>query len=407
MSFFGKFLLIGLTWTVAVAGGYYAFADSAVTGSFVAIVIVTLGWVVAALLAGGGELGSRAGVEMAAGRERDLIAEFTGLLDQCVGQCAAQFADIEGEVARTQGLLAAAIAELTASFAGMSQLTHEQREIAIGVTGTVAHEDTANVVQFDEFVADTSQVMGQVVDNVVANSKLGMELVEMTDGIAKHAQKVRNILSEIGAIAKQTNLLALNAAIEAARAGEAGRGFAVVADEVRDLSGRTTQFSQQINVLMQSMQASVHQTEQAIQRMAGQDMTFALDSKVRVEEIIHSMERQNVQRSDAIGRLADGSVRVEEQVNRAVTALQFQDMVSQLMDHVVRRVKALEAILVDLGKLGQTLRADAEKSDTGAAITVLRQETARIAVNLGNLTNLTSSNPVGQQALSRGDIELF
>jgi methyl-accepting chemotaxis protein len=407
VSFFGKFLLMGVIWTVTVAAGYYALFDSATGAGFVALVIVALGWVVAALLAGGVELGTQPEVEAATARERELIAEFTGLLDQCVVQCSSQFADIEGEVARTQTLLGDAIAELTASFAGMSELTHQQREIAVQVTGAVANEDTANVMQFDAFVANTSQVMGQVVDNVVANSKLGMELVEMTDGIAKHAQKVRGILSEIGAIAKQTNLLALNAAIEAARAGEAGRGFAVVADEVRDLSGRTTQFSQQINELMEKMQTSVHQTEQAIQRMAGQDMTFALESKVRVEAIIHAMEQQNMQRSEAIGRLANGSARVEEQVNRAVTALQFQDMVSQLMDHVVRRVKALEAVLVDLGNLGRALRADADKSDAGAAITDLRQETGRVAVKLENLANLTSNNPVGQQALSHGDVELF
>jgi methyl-accepting chemotaxis protein len=245
-----------------------------------------------------------------------------------------------------------------------------------------------------------------VVDSVVANSKLGMELVEMTDDIAKHAQKVQGILSEIGAIAKQTNLLALNAAIEAARAGEAGRGFAVVADEVRDLSGRTTQFSQQINALMESMQEAVRHTEHAIQRMSGQDMTFALESKERVEEIIHTMEQQNRERSDAIDRLAGGSAQVADQVNRAVTALQFQDLVSQLMNQILQRLTALQNALGSLGGVARTLRGNAG-GDPGAAAGILHAETGKLAASLDRLANLTSSNPVAQQTLSHGDVELF
>jgi methyl-accepting chemotaxis protein len=108
--------------------------------------------------------------------------------------------------------------------------------------------------------------MQKVVDNVIMNSKLGMELVELTDRISKRAADVESILGEIAGIAKQTNLLALNAAIEAARAGEAGRGFAVVADEVRDLSTRTSQFSQQIAVVMKSMREGVSGAEDAIER---------------------------------------------------------------------------------------------------------------------------------------------
>jgi methyl-accepting chemotaxis protein len=263
VTFFGKFILIGLLWTIVVVGGTYAFADTEKTGAgvWVALIVLAAGWFVAGLLAHGQAPTQAQETGNASGRERELLGEFTGLLDECVQQCSVQFVDIKGDVDRSQALLADAIDKLTGSFAGMSELIREQHDVALGVTGTANDGQGAGAGQFDEFVANTSQVMGEVVESVVGNSKLGIELVEITDGIAKHAQKVQSILSEIGAIAKQTNLLALNAAIEAARAGEQGRGFAVVADEVRDLSGRTTQFSQQINTLMQSMQASVHQTE--------------------------------------------------------------------------------------------------------------------------------------------------
>lgn len=410
MGYYGRLFSIGLVWTLVVGCVvWFAAPDSAIGAALLALVLTAMGWglagVAARVMDNSGE-GTISGT-LVTGRERDLLAEFASVLDECVRQCSSQFLSIQGEIERTQVLLADAIGQLTQSFAGMHESISQQNEVAMAATGLSAQGKAATAGQFDQFVSNTSQVMGQVVDSVVANSKLGMELVEMTDGIARHAQKVQAILSEIGAIAKQTNLLALNAAIEAARAGEAGRGFAVVADEVRDLSGRTSQFSQQINVLMQSMQASVRQTEQAIQRMAGQDMTFALESKVRVEEIIRAMETQNQLRNEAIEQLAGGSAQVAEQVNRAVMALQFQDMVSQLMGHVLKRVSMLENVFGHLAELGRALHNDSERSDTDAAIAALRQETIKISADLNDLDDTTGNNPVGQQALSRGDVELF
>jgi methyl-accepting chemotaxis protein len=242
---------------------------------------------------------------------------------------------------------------------------------------------------------------------VIGNSKLGMELVELTDSIAQHARDVQGILSEIGAIAKQTNLLALNAAIEAARAGEAGRGFAVVADEVRDLSARTAQFSQQINSLMQGMQVSVKQTETAIQGMASQDMTFALESKQQVEKIIRTLEEQDSHRVKALGALAGSASVVETLVGKAITAMQFQDMVSQLLGHILRRVDALGEVLRELSTLGSTLDREAQTIDARAAIASLREEQGKITAALRGLEAQTTHNPVAQKAMTDGDIELF
>jgi methyl-accepting chemotaxis protein len=302
--------------------------------------------------------------------------------------------------------LAEAIEQLTGSFQSMHSQTEQQRSLALSITeGDSGGGDGG--VRFDDFVKNTSGVMQQVIDSVVGNSKLGMELVELTDGIATRARDVQSILSEIGAIAKQTNLLALNAAIEAARAGEAGRGFAVVADEVRDLSARTTQFSQQINGLMQGMQGSVHATETAIQRMASQDMTFALESKQHVEAIIRTMEDQNRVRIEAIGKLGGAAHDMERQVGTAITALQFQDMVSQLLGHVKSRVGALDGVVRHLGPLAEALRTNAAATNSRAAIESLRQETEKIASSLRTLTADTTNNPVGQKAMTQGDIELF
>jgi len=402
MHFFDKTLAFGLLLTVFVGGLYYFLVPGAHVGALLVFVLLGFVW------RGIAQVNTRQCAEAKAidyGEDRALLEEFRNLLREAAEQFGRQFAAARGEMQRVQSLLQEAINDLTVSFQGMHSQTEEQRNLTLAVTSGSADGET--VIQFDEFVRDTSSVMERVVESVVGNSKLGMELVEMTDNIAKHAKDVQSILSEIGSIAKQTNLLALNAAIEAARAGEAGRGFAVVADEVRDLSARTTQFSQQINTLMQSMQVSVSQTETAIKSMASQDMTFALESKQQVEDIIHAMEKQNTSRVQAIGALGGSAMAVEILVGKAITALQFQDLVSQLLAHVGRRINAMDGVMRELNELGATLEEEGRSHDAHGAIASLRQEQGRIIAALKNIEAQTINNPVDQKAMTQGDIELF
>ncbi len=309
---------------------------------------------------------------------------------------------IREEVNRVQDMLSGAIVILTKSFQGILSATNAQQAIAMGLAqDDDSGGDTAS--RFDEFVSHTSEVMQRVVDSVIMNSKLGMELVELTDRISKRAADVESILGEIGGIAKQTNLLALNAAIEAARAGEAGRGFAVVADEVRDLSTRTSQFSQQIAVVMKSMREGVKGTEEAIEKMASTDMNFALESKQQVEHVLTSMEGINQQRSSAISRLGQHTHMMDAEVGRAVTALQFQDMVSQLIGHVDRRVDGLNSLMTEFDALSDGIRHAVAAGDTGP----LCRATESVRTQLSVLAATVDNSPVRQQEISHGEIDLF
>lgn len=408
MRFFGTSFWLGLAWTTILGLIFVATSDLGHSAALVVslLLLVSLGWHMSLFLLGCPSIASTGNIDRSqSAQERPfLTGELDILLAEFSGQCSLQYSAIQEEIARVQSLLSGAITHLTDSFQGMHDHTESQRTLSLEVTRG-GHD--ASVMEFSAFVQNTSHVMQRVVDSVVANSKLGMELVELTEGIARRTRDVQSILSEIGAIAKQTNLLALNAAIEAARAGEAGRGFAVVADEVRDLSARTTQFSQQISNQMQSMEISVGQTELAIQHMASQDMTFALESKQQVADIISSMEGQNNQRLDAIGKLGAGAGDMEVLVQKAVTALQFQDMVSQLADHVLKRVRALDGVMGRLSVLADVLRSDVGRGDLCVAVDALRAETRLLAESLSSLDDKTSNNPVNQQHIGQGDIELF
>ena len=391
-------LVLGLLWSGAVLGVAVYFQASAL--STVALQVVTaLGW--AALMVRlpvAGALADDAGKQVSS---PEVLAAVEDVQREFVLAVQQQHQAIREEADRVQEILSAAIASLMGSFNGLLEATHAQQTIAVSLAQD--DDDKQGAAGFDEFVSNTAGVMQRVVDNVVMNSKLGMELVELTDRISKRASEVEGFLGEIANISKQTNLLALNAAIEAARAGEAGRGFAVVADEVRDLSTRTAQFSQQISVVMKSMREGVRGAENAIERLASTDMNFALESKQQVEQVLVSLEGINQQRGKAIVSLGRHATVMDAEVHRAVTALQFQDLVSQLIGHVDRRVDGLGQVLMEFESLAGLVQQAVASGD----VEPLTRAAEAIRIQLSTLGERLGGGPVSQQDVSHGDIDLF
>jgi methyl-accepting chemotaxis protein len=136
-------------------------------------------------------------------------------------------------------------------------------------------------------------------------------------------------------------------------------------------------------------------------------MGFALASKSQVEHIIGAMEDQNRQRVAAISGLGASAAKVDTLVGRAVTALQFQDMVSQLMGHVLQRIEALDGVMAQLGELNAVLGAALSDPGMAAAPRAIRAEADKLAAGLRDLNARTIRSPVTQQGLATGDVELF
>ncbi len=317
-----------------------------------------------------------------------------------------QIDEMKDEVGRTQAIFSDAISKLIKSFHEINAQVQKQQALGYQILAGESVQG-GSVADFQVFATKTSETLRHFVDGVVENSRLAMTLVDMTDRITTQMKEVNGMLGEIEGIAKQTNLLALNAAIEAARAGEAGRGFAVVADEVRDLSGRTSHFSQQIRHSLGNMQVTVNATENAINQLAAQDMTFALTSKDDVEKAMIGIEDVNQRTGDMVNQLSRISDEVSTAVGQAVMSLQFQDMVTQLLNHVFRRLDVLDEMVLDEKKMSDLLASTTDPLALVEALDGLKSHVDQLAEKFEDLKQRVNHNPVGQTRYDSGDIELF
>lgn len=329
-----------------------------------------------------------------------LASEFDSLVQLMHEEFNSQIVDSKQELEQLKSVLHDAIGKLIDSFTSLEAITRRQQELSLALTKqeVAEHSDDGKVkLSFDLFLTEISGTLNFFVENTVENSKLGMSLVEKMDEISSDIKNILGILGELESIASQTNLLALNAAIEAARAGEAGRGFAVVADEVRNLSVRSNQFSMQIREQMNHVTQSVGVAESVISEISSKDMNVALRSKQNVDNMVHEIELLNDSMMATADELSASAGIVEQNVRAAVTSLQFQDMADQLIGHTGRRLDVIDSVLSGIVAIDNTWIEEQDRV----------QRWHRKVNDARELIEKTRRNPVKQLNVDAGDIELF
>nr|WP_237719494.1 methyl-accepting chemotaxis protein [Pseudomonas luteola] len=159
--------------------------------------------------------------------------------------------------------------------------------------------------------------------------------------------QLQAMAKDVADVAKQTNLLALNAAIEAARAGEAGRGFAVVADEVRSLSTLSGNTGQKISETVETVNAAIRRTLEASEQYARQDAETLANSGNVIENVITQFNANASHLVQQSNTLREQSEAVGAEISDVLVALQFQDRVSQMLSHIRNDLNKLEQRLLD------------------------------------------------------------
>ena len=177
-----------------------------------------------------------------------------------------------------------ATTNLGGSFNQLNEKSSYQGELVNALVNLNQAEEQAGSDSFNikVFINETSQLLQHFVDLMLNTSENSMKMVHAIDDISQQMEKAFALLKDVSDIADQTNLLALNAAIEAARAGEAGRGFAVVADEVRNLSHHSNRVSEQIGAVIHQTQSDIQQTKKVVAAMASKDQNATITAEMAI-----------------------------------------------------------------------------------------------------------------------------
>ncbi|MEX0738662.1 MAG: methyl-accepting chemotaxis protein [Pseudohongiella sp.] len=277
-------------------------------------------------------------------RLRNMIQAITQGSEQLLGaseqisSASNQLSVATSEQAQSAGAMAATVEQLTVSISSVAENAKEAHSIS--------SDAGLRSEQGGEVIQRTLESMQRIADTVQTSARQIGQLEQVSE-------QITSIVRVIQEIADQTNLLALNAAIEAARAGEQGRGFAVVADEVRLLAQRTSSSTQEIADMVNKIQQG---TQDAVSHM-----------NVGVEQVNSGVLLAG-QAGEAIVEIREGASRVVSVVNQISSALREQDNASQDVARNVERIAHMseendQAVsettraAVELQKLAQELRA--------------------------------------------------
>jgi methyl-accepting chemotaxis protein len=237
-----------------------------------------------------------------------------------------------------------------------SEVASAVEEMASTIVETTKNANVAaeSAKTAGEIAKDGGNVVKQTVDGMNRIATVVESAAETVQQLGKNSDQIGEIVQVINDIADQTNLLALNAAIEAARAGEQGRGFAVVADEVRKLAERTTKATKEIATMIKTIQKDTYNAVDSIQKgkkevdtgkelanKAGSSMNDIVNAANKVLDVVNSVASASEQQASAAEQISKNIEAISNVTHESATGVQQIARASEDLNRLTENLQAL------------------------------------------------------------------
>ena len=224
-----------------------------------------------------------------------------------------------------------AISDLTMHFSGITSRL-----------GATLQPAAASLKAHDENVFLTSDTrLKKVVSSMDTALQENKSVLQQIKSLVAFINEMKNLAKEVARIADQTNLIALNAAIEAARAGQAGRGFAVVADEVRKLSNQSGETGKLIGAKVEQVSVAIRSTLAAVEKSTEIETEAVQLSNHEIQTVLNNLQEVFAELQRFSANQGNSAMAIKYDIDESLVKFQFQDRVSQIMQHVSENIEQL------------------------------------------------------------------